>query len=167
MYPSQSNSAWLSIGSNLGDRKQNLETAIEMLNENLLLPVKVSSVYETDAWGFASDHPFLNLCAEINSQFEPREMLEEIKKIENLMGRTGTGEGYNDRIIDIDIIFFGERVLRLPNLIIPHARFAERRFVLVPLNEIAPHKTDPVTGETVTELLEKCPDTTGIQKVSS
>lgn len=137
---------YLSLGSNLGDREGNLEQAVEMLSDALgVQPEAVSSVIETEPWGFESENKFLNQCVlysvslpeEIPAAAAARGLLYEAKRIERWMGREKSGEGYEDRPIDIDILYFGDLVLREEDLVIPHPRIAERDFVKIPLREIA------------------------------
>ncbi len=137
---------YLSLGSNLGDREGNLEQAVEMLSDALgVQPEAVSSVIETEPWGFESENKFLNQCVlysvglpeDIPAAAAARGLLYEAKRIERWMGREKSGEGYEDRPIDIDILYFGGLVLREEDLVIPHPRIAERDFVKIPLREIA------------------------------
>lgn len=138
---------YLSLGSNIGDREQNLRSAIKML-ENALdtPPAAISSIIETPAEGFESPNPFLNLCVrfDLEGGIGPMDLLKTCKRIERRLGRKTEGEVfdaegrrvYRDRPIDIDILLFGDVNMDTPELTVPHPRMAERDFVLIPLKEI-------------------------------
>lgn len=137
---------YLSLGSNLGDRQGNLDKAVEMLSDALgVQPEAVSSVIETEPWGYTSDNKFLNMCVlysialpeDIPAAMAARGLLYEAKRIEHWMGREKSGEGYEDRPIDIDILYFGALALNEEDLNIPHPLIEERDFVKIPLREIA------------------------------
>jgi 2-amino-4-hydroxy-6-hydroxymethyldihydropteridine diphosphokinase len=143
---------FLSLGSNLGDRRAQLEGAIEQLNGLRATRVlRVSSRYETEPVGRTDQPAFVNLAAEIETAFEPLELLNAVKDIELRIGRE-PGPRWGPRVIDIDIVLWGARVLATERLTLPHPEFRRRGFVLVPLAEIAPEAVDPVTGLTVAEL---------------
>ena len=153
---------YLSLGTNLGDRLENLRAAVSLIDQRLSRPMALSSVYESEAWGYESPHPFYNLCAGLEVSLEPLELLGQLQRIESDLGREKPArhgdEEPKDRLIDIDLIFMGSRVLRLPQLRVPHPSMEERRFVLKPLKEIAPAFIHPVSGYTVSELLAKYGD---------
>ncbi len=154
---------YLSLGTNLGDRLENLRTAVSLIDQRLSRPMVLSSVYESEGWGYESPHPFYNLCTGLEVSLEPLELLDQLQLIESDMGREKPetkkeSDAYSDRLIDIDLIFMGSRVLRLPQLRVPHPSMEERRFVLKPLTEIAPAFIHPVSGYTVSELLARCSD---------
>ena len=134
----------LSLGSNLGNKPDNIQKAIESIQLNVGHIIKKSSVFESEPWGFDSINQFLNCCCIIETKYSPVKLLDQLKKIENEMGRSNNKKGYNDRIIDIDIIFYGSEVIQTDNLIIPHPHFHKRNFVLNPLSEIS-NKIDPKT----------------------
>jgi 2-amino-4-hydroxy-6-hydroxymethyldihydropteridine diphosphokinase len=132
------NTVYLSIGSNIGDRLANLQKAVDLLQEKNHTILESSSIYETDAFGFESSDRFLNAALKIQTQNSPIELLADLKQIEMTLGRTQrkSGEPYQSRIIDLDIIFFNSLSVDNTELCIPHPRFHERIFVLQPLNDI-------------------------------
>ncbi len=149
---------YFSLGSNLGDRSRNLEEAGTRMAESIGEQLSVSRVYETDPWGFESDHTFYNCCIGMRTQLEPIFLLEEVMMIERSMGRNREGGGYADRLIDIDVLFYNHLVMNHPRLTLPHPALERRRFVLAPLAEIAPDLVHPVSLRRISELLEACSD---------
>ena len=137
--------AYLGIGTNLGDRAANLRCAVEQINEQAGHVLACSSFIETEPWGFASDNAFLNAVVEIDTPHTPHELLCVTQAIEREMGRTHKSVGgvYSDRIIDIDILLYGDVVVNEPSLTIPHPLMWQRKFVYEPLLEIAPHLCRP------------------------
>ena len=147
----------IALGSNLGDRRQHLETAIDLLLPHLRQAL-VSTFLETDPEGVSDEQPrYLNAAIVGEAQLEPTALLKRLLSIEEQLGRTRPYWGA-PRKIDLDLILYGDVQLREPGLQVPHPRFRDRRFVLGPLAEIAPEMVDPVTGKTVAELLR---DVTG------
>lgn len=146
----------LSLGGNKGEREKLLFRAIESLNEKFQL-LKVSKIYETSAWGGVAKGDFLNQIAVISTGLEPEEVLDIIQETEIDLGRTRE-EPWGDRTMDIDILYFGEKVLNTNSLKIPHPFIAERKFVLNPLAELLPNKIHPITGKDSLEMLEECKD---------
>jgi 2-amino-4-hydroxy-6-hydroxymethyldihydropteridine diphosphokinase len=153
--------AYLGLGSNLGERRDNLERALTFLSQRLRLE-KVSSIYDSEPVGNINQPRFLNLACQMTTTLPPAGLLALAKGIEAKMGRTG-GSGA-PRIIDIDILFYGNQVITTPELVIPHPRLPERAFVLVPLVEIAPELVHPVNGKTVKELLAAQKEVQGVFK---
>ena len=154
---------YFSIGSNIGDRLNHLRNALEKLSLSIGDITAVSPVYESDPVGFESQEKFLNACVRLETLLSPFEVLATINHIERESGRERNNDGsYRDRTLDIDIILFGQKVLASEDLKIPHPNYTDRLFVLVPLNDINPHLTDPVSGVAISSLLKNCHDTSGI-----
>lgn len=142
----------LSLGSNVGDSLQNLDAALQALEVSPgLILVRVSGCYETEPLGDIQQPPFVNMAAEIETDYSPLELLEVLKRIEAELGR-GPSHRWGPRTIDIDIVLAENQVVDTERLTVPHKEFRNRAFVLVPLAEIAPHAVDPVTGKAVAEL---------------
>ena len=156
--------AHLLIGGNLGDRKENLLTAISLINEQCGSLTRSSSVYETEAWGKTDQPSFLNQALEISTTLNARQLMRKILKIEKEMGRIRK-EKLGPRIIDIDILLYENEIHDLRFLKIPHPEMQNRRFVLVPLAEIDPTLQHPVLKKTIAELLEECPDNLEVTKI--
>lgn len=156
--------AYLGLGSNLGDRLANLRRARRMLQSIQDITVaQVSSVYETEPWGVAAQPRFLNCAAEIITSQSPSLLLETVKAIEQQMGRIPTFR-YGPRTIDIDILLYGDEIVHreIPDLQIPHLRMAERAFVLVPLAQIAGLVLHPSAGVSISELAERLDEDGGV-----
>ena len=155
---------YLSLGTNLGSRLDNLKHALGSLTEFCQV-VAASSVYETDPWGFEDQPIFYNQVVKIETALEPIQLLQEIKKIELEMGRVPTFQ-YGPRLIDIDILLYDKLVMNSPELKIPHPQMKSRAFVLTPLAEIAPDLVLP--GEKVdVETLNREVGPSGIRKVEN
>jgi 2-amino-4-hydroxy-6-hydroxymethyldihydropteridine diphosphokinase len=147
----------LALGSNLGDRQRNIETAYKLIEERVGRVTSSSAFYFSKPVGFASEHDFVNSACEVRTDLNAEELLEAIQGIERDMGRVQKSDsgGYADRIIDIDWILAGERVINTPRLVVPHPRMHERDFVLLPMNEIAPNAIHPLLQKSVRELTEE------------
>jgi 2-amino-4-hydroxy-6-hydroxymethyldihydropteridine diphosphokinase len=141
---------FLGLGSNMGDREHNLQTALQALSQKIEL-VKVSSLYDTAPVGNTLQERFLNIACAAATELPPIALLAFIKEIEHKLGRR-TGPVNSPRPIDIDILFYGDLIIDTPGLVIPHPRLTERAFVLAPLNEIAPRFMHPVTKQTISRL---------------
>ncbi len=126
------------MGTNLGDKRKNIAEAIKNIGELVGDVVRQSALYETEPWGFRSDNRFVNAAVCVDTQLSPRRLLEVTQRIEREMGRTLKSDGgeYHDRIIDIDILLYGDLHIDEPDLKIPHPLMHERDFVMTPLNEI-------------------------------
>jgi 2-amino-4-hydroxy-6-hydroxymethyldihydropteridine diphosphokinase len=157
---------YLSLGSNLGPREANLKRAGRSLIQRIGAEVSTSGIYESVPWGYESKHLFYNCCIGLITEMEPLTVLDEIISIEKEMGRRREPGGYKDRIIDIDLLFYGDRILTHSRLILPHPALEQRRFVLEPLHEIAPDLVHPVTGESIQTMLERCGDQSRVVLVS-
>ena len=153
---------YLSLGSNLGDRRANLKEALRLLGESLEI-ASVSSVYDTEPVGVGEQPRFLNLMCCINTDIGPMQLLSLIKGIESSMGRDLSLRNA-PRVIDIDIILYGDTIMKSPELIIPHPRMRERAFVLVPFAEIAPEVVHPITGERIDDLATRVEGRDGVVK---
>jgi len=156
---------YLSLGSNMGNRQENLEKALDFLSQRLRV-AGVSSMYDTEPVGNANQSRFLNLACRVHTRLEPAALLALAKGIESKMGRA-FGKVNAPRPIDIDILIYSDRVMETPDLVIPHPRMTERAFVLVPLVEIAPDLIHPANGKTVKELLGNLTETQDILKWES
>ena len=153
--------AYLGLGTNMGDRKENLRNALDAIAEKMTVCER-SSLYETAAWGYTDQPDFLNQVIKVETSLTPLRLLNFLKKTEVELGRVANFR-YGPRQIDVDILFYDDIVKNTGRLQIPHPRLAERAFVLVPLNEIAPGLRHPVLKKTVAELLAEPPDTTGVR----
>jgi 2-amino-4-hydroxy-6-hydroxymethyldihydropteridine diphosphokinase len=152
---------YLGLGSNMGDRAENLTKAIALIHRNVGKIVKRSHVYETEPWGNPHQDSFLNQVVMLNTSLEPREMLDLLNKIERELGRERK-EKWGPRPIDIDILLYGKRLIRDKGLEIPHPELHKRSFVLVPLMEIAPELEHPVLKKPIDELYMECDDATEV-----
>ena len=158
MNTSNKHFVYLLLGSNLGDREENLSKAIALLKSAGEIKT-LSSVYETSPWGFNHPVPFLNRVILLWTSLNPTGLLKKIIKIENELGRLrAPSNGYEARTIDVDILFFGNNTYISKNLIIPHPKMAERKFTLTPLAEIAPDLIHPVLNKKVSQLFASCRD---------
>ena len=147
---------YLNIGSNMGDRRDNLYRAVVALAAQTL-ECAVSSIVESEPWGFESENRFMNLGVSFNSDIEPQEMLDRIHDIERSLGSASHRDadgGYIDRLVDIDIVAIDDLVIDTPTLQVPHPHLPERDFFLIPMQQLAPDWRHPVTGLTATEMLE-------------
>lgn len=156
---------YLGLGSNVGDRQDNLKRALDLLSQRLRT-TRCSSTYETDPLGNANQPRFLNMVCEAFTGLSPQGLLVLLKGIESKLGRV-PGKANAPRPMDIDILLYGNQVVKLPDLTIPHPRMLERAFVLVPFAEIAPDAVHPVIGKTIKEIQEGMKETQGVFKFES
>lgn len=153
---------YFGLGSNLGDRQHNLDMALDFLSQRLQVE-KVSPVYDTEPIGNTDQPRFLNLVCQASTILEPMALLALVKGIESKLGRLPNTPN-EPRPIDIDILFYGDKIIETPGLIIPHPRLTKRAFVLIPLAEIAPDLVHPVNGKTARELVKSVINVQGVFK---
>lgn len=149
--------ATLIIGGNIGKRESYLQFAIYHIEKSIGPIIKQSKIYESETWGDKATNPFLNQVLDIDTQLEPLEILKAINNIEHMAGRTRF-EQWGDRTLDIDVLFLEDKILEEMVLTVPHPHIAERKFTLVPLNEIKADFIHPVYNKSIASLLESCTD---------
>lgn len=152
------NKATLLLGSNLGKREDALGKAVQLIEERAGAVILKSHVYDTSPWGKTDQPSFLNIVIVVGTLLDADQLLKELLLIETEMGRKRDNTKWEPRLIDIDILFFNEEVIDKPQLQVPHPLLKERRFALVPLNEIIPAFVHPVLKLTIEELLIACND---------
>jgi 2-amino-4-hydroxy-6-hydroxymethyldihydropteridine diphosphokinase len=157
------NKTYLVLGSNMGNSRQQLLQAIKLIKKNIGKVTRQSKLYVTSAWGNTNQPDFLNQVIVVETKFPAAELIKTILLTEATMGRIRTKKNA-PRIIDIDILFFNKEMIREKDLIVPHPEIQNRRFVLVPLNELSPGLKHPVLKKTIHQLLETCPDTLDVKK---
>lgn len=157
------NRAFILAGGNLGDRAKNLAVAREKINHYSGRIIKSSSIYETAPWGKTDQPDFLNQAMEVLTTLNPKQLISNLLKAEKSMGRTREIK-YGPRTIDLDILFFNEEILDFPFLQLPHPEIQNRRFVLVPMAEIAPTFIHPVLKKSIADLLEDSKDILEVKK---
>ncbi|MGD9929785.1 MAG: 2-amino-4-hydroxy-6-hydroxymethyldihydropteridine diphosphokinase [Mangrovibacterium sp.] len=156
---------FLLLGGNLGDKAQIFGAARTRLAEELGEIVQLSSMYETEPWGFQSDDLFWNQVVVLETDSTPEAVLAVTKRVELELGRERKAERYSSRLIDIDLLFYDDLVYHEPNLELPHPRMIDRRFVLEPLAEVAGDRIHPVFKLSIIELLENCSDHLRVKKL--
>ena len=152
---------YLGFGSNLGDREENIRRAVERLSESVC-GIQTSSLYETEPWGHLDQPKFLNMVCKCLTRLEPEELLSICKGLETLAGREPSFK-YGPRVLDVDILAYGDVVLKTSSLTVPHGMLHERAFVLAPLAEIAPHWRHPTLHKTAAELMEQVNGIEGVR----
>ena len=155
---------YIGLGTNLGNREQNLESALSRIAEVIGIIIARSSVYETEPWGFLSENKFLNMVIAVDTDLSPSGLLGRLLMIESLLGRLRSTEKYTSRTIDLDILLYGKRIIDTIALKIPHPRMPQRKFVLVPLSEIASDYVHPVLKKRISVLLDECKDKGSVTK---
>ncbi|MCK6617703.1 MAG: 2-amino-4-hydroxy-6-hydroxymethyldihydropteridine diphosphokinase [Cyclobacteriaceae bacterium] len=160
------NKAYLLLGSNLGNRLENLEKARQHISRHAGKIVTASSVYETAPWGNENQGMFYNQVVEIGTKLLPMVLLTNTLVIENVLGRIRSNNKFGPRVIDIDLLFYNDEVINSAVLTLPHPALHKRRFTLEPLAEIAPDLMHPVLGKTVSELLAECPDNLPVTRIT-
>jgi len=156
---------YLLLGGNLGDKSLIFKETTGLLNEWVGEITRQSHIYETEPWGFESSDMFWNQVLELSVSISPLEVLNLTQQIEHQLGRTRESQQYDSRIIDIDILFYGDQIISLDNLTIPHPRIQDRKFALVPLNEIAHNLKHPVLQKSIGQLLLECTDQLRVERV--
>jgi 2-amino-4-hydroxy-6-hydroxymethyldihydropteridine diphosphokinase len=151
------NKVFISLGSNLGDRAENLRKALHAIELNVGTIIKQSSVYETKPWGKNNQPDFFNQVVLVHSEKSPENCLLTLSAIEEEMGRKRT-EKWGERIIDLDLLYVNDSIIHTKKLMLPHPGIAQRRFVLVPLTEIAPDVIHPILKKNQRQLLRECTD---------
>ena len=160
------NIVYIGIGTNLGDRAQNINQAIDLIKTKNLIH-SISLFYKSEPWGFESNNHFLNCVIKIETEFDPEALFIQLKKIENQLGRIKTNKtNYEDRAIDLDILFYNQLILETPTLTIPHKEISNRRFVLEPMCEIASKFVHPVFNKKMIQLLNECDDKSALEQIS-
>lgn len=161
------NLIYLSLGSNLGNRELYIKEAVQLIQDRVGGIEHVSRFYESEPWGFSSAYRFCNCCLSLRSSLAALPLLDVLLEIEQAMGRLREGVGYSDRVIDIDILFYGDIQLDHPRLTLPHPSMGDRRFVLTPLAEIAPQLLHPLSGKSIAEMLNECADASDVIPLGS
>ena len=156
---------YLGIGGNIGNKHNNFKKVLIVIEKELGIITKTSSIYETPPWGFESEDNFWNQVVKIETELTPLSLLDSIHKIEKQFGRKRESENYESREMDIDILYFDDIILKKESLVIPHPKIELRKFVLVPLNEIANDFKHPLLESTSFEMLENCKDSSVIFKL--
>lgn len=157
---------FLLLGTNLGERGRNLQRAIEEMSQEEMSSINLSSIFKSEPWGFESKNFFLNQCISFYTTLDAEELLLRLKLIETELGRKiHVNSGYQDRIIDIDILFFGDEIINEEQLIVPHPRMTERRFTLMAMNDLSSEFIHPVFGKSIKDLLFECQDTSTVTKL--
>lgn len=147
---------YMSLGTNLGNRHNNMLTAIALLSERVGKILALSALYETEPWGFESENTFLNVALSMETEYQPMELLSITQDVEQEMGRTAKSNGsYQDRLIDIDLLTYDQLIWESPILVLPHPLMHEREFVLKPLVEIAPDLVHPILNKTMSQLYDR------------
>ncbi len=157
---------YLSLGTNQGNRLHHLQKAIELIADKAGAVLSISSIYNTTSWGFDSND-FYNICLKISTYHPPEKLMQILLDIENSLGRErNNSDGYADRNIDIDILLFDDEIIFSKTLIVPHSKMLERKFVLVPLAEIAGSVIHPIAKQKIGVCLQNCNDSSEISVVN-
>jgi 2-amino-4-hydroxy-6-hydroxymethyldihydropteridine diphosphokinase len=156
---------YLLLGTNQGDKINNLLLALQFIQRKIGRTVRQSAVYESEAWGYRPQPSFYNMVVEVRTSFQPSELLRKIKQIEREMGRTKRDK-WRERIIDIDILYYDDEIIHSKELSIPHPEIPNRRFTLVPLCEISGSAIHPVLGRSNQELLAETADPLKVEKAA-
>ena len=156
---------YLSLGTNQGNKLENLQKAIDSIDDNVGGIQKISSVYQTPSWGFDGEN-FFNICIKVSTYQQPEVLLSSLLEIEQELGRLRSSEkGYQNRKIDIDILLFDDEIIFSKLLIVPHPKMLDRKFVLIPLAEIAPNELHPIKKTQLSVCAQNCNDASEISMI--
>ena len=157
---------YLCLGGNIGDMRHYLEQAIALIDNRIGVVTAKSAIYQSEPWGLECSQWFLNQVVIAETELEPHIVLESCLKIETELGRTRSGNGYEPRTIDIDIIFFGNQIINTPDIQVPHPLMHLRNFVLQPLCDVARDFVHPVLGLTISQLADVCDDKAVVRRLN-
>jgi 2-amino-4-hydroxy-6-hydroxymethyldihydropteridine diphosphokinase len=160
------NKVYLGIGGNLGNRLENITKTIQLIEELICKPTRISSIYLSEPWGFVHAKYFTNAVLLLETDISLRELFNISMQIEKKMKRERSVSGYQGRTMDIDILFYGNMAIADQDLIIPHPKVQNRLFVLLPLFEISPQFAHPTLNISITEMIKRCSDTGKIRKIN-
>ncbi len=166
-YKVNMTSLYLLLGGNIGEKQMIFSKVWTSLNLKIGKITSQSAIYETEPWGFESPDLFWNQVLELSTNLSPEEVLAQTQQIEIELGRIRKGNQYSSRLIDIDILFYGNQIINQENLTVPHPRIQERKFALVPLCEIAPELIHPVLLKSMRQLLVESTDPLKVEKVTN
>jgi 2-amino-4-hydroxy-6-hydroxymethyldihydropteridine diphosphokinase len=155
--------SFLQLGTNKGNKLENLENAMQAIKLEIGNVVSISSIYETEPWGYQDNETYFNQVVKVRTHLKPNELLKTCMGIEKILGRVRTRNEYESRTMDIDILFYGNEIIKTEELIVPHPRLHERNFVLSPMVEIESDFIHPIFQKTINELHKICKDTTWIK----
>lgn len=160
-----SNQAYISLGGNIGNTQEIFQKALEEIYQHIGKITKKSSLYQTAAWGNTQQNDFINQVICINTLSSAHDLLDSLLTIEIKLDRVRE-EIWGPRTLDLDILYFNQEIIESPTLIVPHQRIKERKFILIPMNEIASDHVDPLSNQPVAQLLANCIDELAVTKIS-
>jgi 2-amino-4-hydroxy-6-hydroxymethyldihydropteridine diphosphokinase len=165
IYCMKSSTAYILLGGNMGDPFANLKTAKGFINQQCGKIITESSIYQTAAWGLTDQPDFLNQVVAVETTLDPETLMRSLLSVEETMGRIRSIK-YGPRIIDLDILLIDDFFIESELITVPHIALPNRKFALIPLNEIAPQLLHPVANKTINQLLTNCKDELVVQKIS-